>query len=296
MGRTALLPTPASGASKPEETAGAIRSWSTTPSDQKNVHLEHGRLVITARREDYTGRDGISRHFTSARIKTQGKFAQAYGRFEARIRLPTGQGLWPAFWMLGDNIEQTGWPACGEIDIMENIGNELSTVHGTMDKHLYETRTPADLTAGTSWVYNHPFFLILNVAVGGSWPGNPDSTTTFPQAMLVDYVRVYRRSAHDPAQLLVNRLHADVNCAKQSRHLRPVHLAVFGRGWSTSPATRGQALLLEGCVTCPRLRPRAPAGGVRALMAANARMRPHFAIRAGRVFCNRRVYVHPEPA
>ncbi len=203
----------------------------------ENVHIEHGHLVITARREDYTGKDGISRHFTSARIKTQGKFSQAYGRFEARIRIPYGQGLWPAFWLLGDNMEQAGWPECGEIDIMENIGKEPSTVHGTIhgpgysgdngigapftlrnarfadkyhlfavewepnavrfyvDKHLYETRTPADLPQGKSWVYNHPFFLILNVAVGGSWPGNPDSTTTFPQTMLVDYVRVYRRSA-----------------------------------------------------------------------------------------------------
>lgn len=203
----------------------------------ENVHIEHGHLVITARREDYTGKDGVSRHFTSARIKTQGKFSQAYGRFEARIRIPYGQGLWPAFWMLGDNVGQAGWPGGGEIDIMENIGKEPSTVHGTIhgpgysgdngigapftlrnarfadkyhlfavewepnairfyvDKRLYETRTPADLPPGTSWVYNHPFFVILNVAVGGSWPGNPDSTTIFPQTMLVDYVRVYRRSA-----------------------------------------------------------------------------------------------------
>jgi beta-glucanase (GH16 family) len=203
----------------------------------QNLQVEHGHLVITARREDYTGKDGVSRHFTSARIKTQGKFSQVYGRFEARIRLPYGQGLWPAFWMLGDDIDQAGWPECGEIDVMENIGKEPSTVHGTIhgpgysgdkgigepfilpnvrladryhifavewapdlirfyvDKHLYATRTPADLPPGTSWVYNHPFFLLLNVAIGGSWPGDPDSSTAFPQTMLVDYVRVYRRSA-----------------------------------------------------------------------------------------------------
>jgi beta-glucanase (GH16 family) len=201
-----------------------------------NVHIEDHHLVVIARREDYTGKDGIRRHFTSARMKSQGKFSQAYGRFEARIRLPYGQGIWPAFWMLGDNIDQAGWPQCGEIDIMENIGKESSTVHGTIhgpgysgdngigapftlpsarfsdnyhlfavewapnvirfyvDKHLYATRTPEELPPGTSWVYNHPFFLILNVAVGGNWPGSPDSSTSFPQEMLVDYVRVYRPS------------------------------------------------------------------------------------------------------
>ena len=202
----------------------------------KNIYVEHGHLVITARREDYTGKDGVSRHFTSARIKTQGKFAQAYGRFEARIRIPYGQGIWPAFWMLGSNVDQVGWPSCGEIDIMENIGREPSTVHGTIhgpgysgnkgigapfvlpgirfaeqyhefavewepkvirfyvDQHLYATRTPEERPKGTAWVFNQPFFLILNVAVGGDWPGNPDPSTTFPQRMLVDYVRVYRRS------------------------------------------------------------------------------------------------------
>lgn len=202
----------------------------------KNIDVEHGHLVITARREDYTGKDGVSRHFTSARIKTQGRFAQVYGRFEARIRIPYGQGIWPAFWMLGNDIDQVGWPSCGEIDIMENIGREPSTVHGTVhgpgysgdkgigapftlpgirfadqyhlfavewepnvirfyvDKHLYATRTPAELPKGTRWVFSQPFFLILNVAVGGDWPGNPDSSATFPQRMLVDYVRVYRRS------------------------------------------------------------------------------------------------------
>ena len=202
----------------------------------KNIDVEHGHLVITARREDYMGKDSVNRPFTSARIKTQGKFAQAYGRFEARIRIPYGQGIWPAFWMLGNDIDQVGWPSCGEIDIMENIGREPSTVHGTIhgpgysgnegigapftlpgirfaeqyhvfavewepnairfyvDQHLYATRTPGELPKGKRWVFNQPFFLILNVAAGGDWPGNPDSSTIFPQRMLVDYVRVYRRS------------------------------------------------------------------------------------------------------
>jgi len=208
----------------------------TYTSRTGNAHLQDGVLVIQALKEDYTGPDGIARQYTSARLKTLGRFQQAYGRFEARLKLPYGQGLWPAFWMMGTNVGEAGWPLCGEIDIMENIGSEPSVVHGTIhgpgysgnegigstytlpggqrfaddfhvfaieweantirfyvDDHLYATRTPADLPTGTTWVYDHPFFLILNVAVGGSWPGNPDSTTTFPQQMLVDYVRVYKR-------------------------------------------------------------------------------------------------------
>jgi beta-glucanase (GH16 family) len=153
------------------------------------------------------------------------------------MKIPYGQGMWPAFWMLGDDIERVGWPACGEIDIMENIGKEPSTVHGSIhgpgyigktgieapyrlpgqqrfaddfhlfavewepntirlyvDKDLCAARTRADLKPGWRWVFDHPFFLLLNVAVGGDWPGNPDASTVFPQTMLVDYVRVYRRS------------------------------------------------------------------------------------------------------
>jgi beta-glucanase (GH16 family) len=173
--------------------------------------------------------------YTSARLITKNKFSQAYGRFEARLKIPYGQGLWPAFWMLGSNIDTVNWPNCGEIDIMENIGKEPSIVHGTIhgpgysgangigaaytlsggqrfadgfhvfavewqpnvirwyvDGILYQTRTPSDLPAGTNWVFDHSFFMILNVAVGGGWPGNPDATTIFPQTMLVDYVRVYQ--------------------------------------------------------------------------------------------------------
>src|SRR5215217_5809355 len=204
----------------------------------ENVSLDgSGRLVITAREEPAnTDRKcwyGTCR-YTSARLKTKGKFEQAYGRFEARIRIPRGQGIWPAFWMLGNNIDQVGWPKSGEIDIMENIGREPSMVHGTIhgpgysgadgigapyaltsgafsdafhvfavewepnqirwyvDGQLYQTRTPADLPPGSAWVFDHPFFMLLNVAVGGYWPGDPDTTTVFPQRMLVDYVRVYR--------------------------------------------------------------------------------------------------------
>jgi beta-glucanase (GH16 family) len=202
----------------------------------QNVHVQGGNLVITALAEKFTGSDGVTRDYTSARLKTQGKFSQTYGRFEARIKIPYGQGLWPAFWMLGSNIDQIGWPNCGEIDIMENIGKEPAVVHGTIhgpgysgaqgigspysltsgrfaddfhvyavewdtnairfyvDGNLYATRTAAELPAKAQWVYNTPFFLLLNVAVGGSWPGNPDATTVFPQTMAVDYVRVYEPS------------------------------------------------------------------------------------------------------
>jgi beta-glucanase (GH16 family) len=190
-----------------------------------------GKLVITAKAESYMGSK-----YTSARMKTAGKFAQTYGRFEARLKIPAGQGLWPAFWMLGANIGPTPWPDCGEIDIMENIGKEPTLVHGTIhgpgysggngigksyelpskaafsadyhvfaleweenqlrwyvDGALYQTRKPSDLPAGKKWVYDHDFFVLLNLAVGGQWPGNPDGTTKFPQTLSADYVRVYAR-------------------------------------------------------------------------------------------------------
>src|SRR5437870_8184827 len=89
-------------------------------------------LVIKALKETLSGPDNITRNYTSARLLTRNKFSQAYGRFEARIKIPYGQGIWPAFWMLGSNIDTAGWPNCGEIDIMENIGREPSIVHGTM--------------------------------------------------------------------------------------------------------------------------------------------------------------------
>jgi beta-glucanase (GH16 family) len=201
----------------------------------ENSFLRGGNLVIQALKENFTGPDHVTRDYTSARITTQGLFEQAYGRFEARIKISRGRGLWPAFWLLGNDIGTIGWPACGEIDIMENIGKEPSLVHGSLhgpgysgdrdytseyklpggvhfaddfhvfavewepktvrffvDRELYATFTPARLPAGMKWVFDHPFFIILNVAVGGDWPGPPDETTTFPRTMLVDYVRVYK--------------------------------------------------------------------------------------------------------
>jgi beta-glucanase (GH16 family) len=192
----------------------------------QNVRLDgSGHLVI------HVDRNGSS--YTSARLKTQGMFSAEYGRIESRIRLPFGQGIWPAFWMLGTNITTVGWPQCGEIDVMENVGREPSVNHGSVhgpgysggnsvsglyrlsgssrfadDFHVfaiqwapqsisffvdgvsYKTVTPASLPSGASWVFDNPFFLILNVAVGGNFPGSPDTTTAFPQEMIVDYVRV----------------------------------------------------------------------------------------------------------
>jgi beta-glucanase (GH16 family) len=203
----------------------------------KNAQIQGGHLVITAQKETYTGSDGVTRNYTSARLKTQGLFGQAYGRFESRIKIPAGQGMWPAFWMLGNDITSNGWPKCGEIDIMENIGKEPGTVHGSLhgpstvgptsdatapfglpagqnfaddfhlyavewepgtirfyvDTALYVTFKSSQWPAGGSWVFDHPFFIILNVAVGGDWPGLPDGSTAFPQQMLVDYVRVYTK-------------------------------------------------------------------------------------------------------
>jgi beta-glucanase (GH16 family) len=199
-----------------------------------NVHQQDGHLVITAHKEDLTGPDSIPSHYTSARLNTHSHFSQAYGRFEASIQLPTGKGIWPAFWLLGDDIDTNPWPKSGEIDTIESIGDPTtiySTIHGPgysgnkgisakfplptgesvtigfhlysvewspndikffFDDHLIVERTPADLPPNTHWVYDHPFFLILNLAVGGDWPGSPDQTTVFPQQMLVDYVRVYQ--------------------------------------------------------------------------------------------------------
>lgn len=193
----------------------------------QNVSLDgNGNLAITARRESYEGQP-----YTSGRIKTQGLFQQREGRFEARIRLPSGRGIWPAFWMLGSNFPTVGWPLCGEIDIMEYRGQEPTVVHGSVhgpeysggnaltgrydlmgarfdtEFHVFTVEWRADTITWYvdgegyhrvrrgdvpgPWVFDQPFFLLLNVAVGGTFVGPPDGTTSFPQTMLVDWVRVY---------------------------------------------------------------------------------------------------------
>jgi beta-glucanase (GH16 family) len=193
----------------------------------ENARIENGLLVIEARQEQY---DRFN--YTSARINTRGLREFQYGRIEARMKLPYGQGIWPAFWMLGSNAS---WPLGGEIDIMEYIGKTPDTVYQTVhgpgysgakgigshfiltadslknDFHIYTIEwtkneihwyvdyqevfkvTPDQIPAGTQWVFDHPFFIILNLAVGGSWPGFADETTVFPQQLLVDYVRVYQK-------------------------------------------------------------------------------------------------------
>jgi beta-glucanase (GH16 family) len=211
----------------------------------ENARIENGNLIITARKEDYAGSDSIAREYTSARLKTQGLFSQAYGRFEARIKIPAGQGVWPAFWMLGDNIKSVDWPACREMDIMETVGTNTSTnfgsIHGTgftgtaigtryklannakfsdgfhtfgilwspkqvkyyVDdpKNVYATYTQSGLPRGAVWPFDTgKFFFILNLAVGGYWPGSPDATSIFPQEMLVDYVRVYAEPGDSSAR------------------------------------------------------------------------------------------------
>lgn len=193
----------------------------------ENVSLDgEGNLVITAIN------NGGS--YTSARINTQGLFAQKYGRFEVRLKTPYGPGMWPAFWMLGENIETVGWPQCGEIDIMELRGQEPNIIHGTIHGPGYSGGNPVTKSYGLAnnrfdadfhifavewdedkidffvddylyqrierndvsgvWVYDQPFHILLNVAVGGNYVGFPTPQTPFPQKMIVDYVKVYQEA------------------------------------------------------------------------------------------------------
>ncbi len=193
----------------------------------ENARLEDGMLVIEARQEPYMGS-----YYTSARLKSQGLQEFQYGRIEARLKVPPGRGLWPAFWMLGSNFEEVGWPDCGEIDIMEYIGREPDLILGTMhgpgysgalglshwnrqdydiadDFHTYAVEWNEDQITwfydgeeyGTyarsdigerEWPFDQPFFIILNLAVGGTLPGPIGLDTVFPTQYLVDYVRVFQ--------------------------------------------------------------------------------------------------------
>ncbi len=198
-----------------------------------NAFIEDGCLVIEAREETVSDEYGTY-DYTSARLTTEGKYEIHYGKIEIRAKLPKGQGIWPALWMLGSDIGEVGWPNCGEIDIMEMLGHDTKTIYGTahgpgysggasigvpytdgetdfsedfhvfsiewdedevewyVDGYLYHILSKDELAEmGLNWVFDHPFFLIMNVAVGGYWPGYPDETTTFPQRMYIDYIRVY---------------------------------------------------------------------------------------------------------
>jgi beta-glucanase (GH16 family) len=204
----------------------------------QNAVVMGGNLVVTATKagaSQYKCSYGTCT-YTSARLLTEGLFSQQYGRFEARAQMPSGKGLWPAIWMLGDNIDTVSWPACGEIDFMETIGTDIMNNHGSLhmpsnygptgtyklpngasyaddfhtfavewapgtisfyvDDQLYETQT-SKVPSGDTWEFEHPFFLLINVAVGGQWPGSPDSTTVFPQTLKVDWVRVYEKDGAD---------------------------------------------------------------------------------------------------
>jgi beta-glucanase (GH16 family) len=202
----------------------------------ENSRIEDGVLILEARQESYTGPDG-TRQYTSARLRTYQHADFLYGRVEARIKLPQGQGLWPAFWMLPTDWVYGGWAASGEIDIMELLGQDPSRVYGTLhyggawpnnthtgsdyvlpsgsfaddfhvfaieweesefrwyvDGNLYETQNDwySDAAAYPA-PFDQRFHILLNVAVGGNWPGAPNGSTTFPQRMSVDWVRVHER-------------------------------------------------------------------------------------------------------
>jgi beta-glucanase (GH16 family) len=193
---------------------------------QENIRVTGGELVIEARKEAYMGKQ-----YTSGRITTQNKASWQYGRMEARMKIPTGKGTWPAFWMLGNSISTVGWPASGEIDIMEHVNSEAFT-HGTIhwsdqnnayanyggpsgsldysQYHVYAVEWDAsairwyvdgnkfhevNIAGGVNGTseFHAPYFFLFNLAVGGNWPGSPDASTVFPNRMQVDYVRVYRK-------------------------------------------------------------------------------------------------------
>ncbi len=200
-----------------------------TRERQENVRVADGSLVITARKEDYQ-----RAAYTSASLITKDKAEWTYGRVEVRAKLPTGRGTWPAIWMLGANIDQVGWPDCGEIDIMENVGFAPDTIYGTVhtgaynhikgsargsnlsidapyqDFHIYAIEWLSDHidffvddkkyftfwnenTGTAAWPYDQPFYLIINLAIGGAWGGQQGiDDSIFPQQYWIDYVRVYQ--------------------------------------------------------------------------------------------------------
>ena len=194
-----------------------------TSGRPENALVSNDNLLLIGRKESFE-----SAEYTSASITTDGKHSWTYGKIDARMKLPKGQGMWPAFWMLGQNIHQVGWPECGEIDIMEHINNEdilYGTLHWNNEKHVSNgTKTACNISQyhnytiewdkdSIKWfldgVQYHqvsiansinsteelhkPFYIILNLAIGGNWPKNPDETTQFPDTVYVDYVHVYQR-------------------------------------------------------------------------------------------------------
>lgn len=221
------------------EPAGRFNNeWQAYTNSSDNAYIENGNMIIEAK---YNGQGLSQGNFTSARMITQGKKNFKYGKVQARIKVPYGQGIWPAFWMLGSNIKENNpngtvnWPYCGEIDIMEKVGGGIKEkeLHGTIhfwedsknkwtyiggkttttnnladDFHVYEVEWDAEkiiwkldgieyhrqnISSSDYDEFRNEFYILLNVAVGGDWPGAPNSTTTFPQKMLIDWVRVYQK-------------------------------------------------------------------------------------------------------
>lgn len=190
-----------------------------------NATIINGNLLIIARQESFGGCN-----YTSSRMNTKGLHSWTYGKIEARIKLPVGQGIWPAFWMLGQNIDTVGWPQCGEVDIMEHINNEEKT-YGTMhwnnnghaqyggdtlcnvaQYHIYSVEWDQNaikwlLDGSKFWEgnikgsinsteeFHRPFYILLNLAIGGNWPGSLNGATVFPDTMFVDYIRVYQQTS-----------------------------------------------------------------------------------------------------
>jgi beta-glucanase (GH16 family) len=194
-----------------------------TSQRPENAVVGNDNLLLIGRKELFE-----SAEYTSASITTDGKHSWTYGKIEARMKLPKGQGMWPAFWMLGQNIHQVGWPECGEIDIMEHINNEdilYGTLHWHNEKHVSNgTKTTCNVSQYHNYTIewdkdkikwfldgaqyhevsiensinsteelHKPFYIILNLAIGGNWPKNPDETTQYPDTVYVDYVRVYQK-------------------------------------------------------------------------------------------------------
>jgi beta-glucanase (GH16 family) len=226
------LPDPSKWEAQTGDGWGNGAEWQTYTAAAKNASTDGaGNLAITARHEPGVGAHG----YTSARLESRGRYSFTYGRLEARMKHPAGQGLWPAFWAMGDDVTTVGWPNAGEIDVMEALGQDPFTAYGhihgpvgttgseyswgravtspvslasdfhnygvvwqpgsiqwTLDGNVYATVRSTDLQSGQRWVYDHAFHLLLDLAVGGAWPGAPDASTPFPATLLVDWVRVYQ--------------------------------------------------------------------------------------------------------
>ncbi len=223
----------------------------------ENIRLEDGALIIEAHEESYTGAEG-TRSYTSGRVRTRGNGDWTHGRFEARLKVPTGQGMWSAFWMLPTDDAYGGWAASGEIDVMELLGHQPDTVYGTLhyggswpnnthtgapftspspysdDFHEFAVEWTEDafhwfvdgvlVQTQTTWYsdggafpapFDQRFHILLNLAVGGDWPGSPDATTTFPQQLVVDHVRVYKPDDEDPTPETTT-LTVDTSCTTEA--------------------------------------------------------------------------------